>query len=350
MRNVLVLTLSGLLLTSNSVISFAATDATTDATTTNPSSALNTCLLKRLQQADDTTTVSEIRAYCNVKYSSQPVLVEQTVTSDVASSTAAEESVNLRLKSEAAAESNPFILAAYQPNYLLFASYNEKKNEEPFEEIFPDGNMDEIEAKYQLSFQARIARGVLGGEVWGAYTQQAWWQVYNADQSAPFRETNYEPEVFLRWETDFDILGFNTRTIKFGFNHESNGRGQLLSRSWNRIIAGATFERGNLAILGRVWYRLPEDKDDDDNPGIVDHMGYGDFRAFYKWQQNVLGMTLTNNLRSDNKGGVQLDWTFPLTERFRAYIQYYNGYGESLIDHDSYTNRVSVGVLLNDWL
>lgn len=346
MRFFSVFTTSAWLVITNSVVTVAATDSAA----AKPSAAMNKCLLTRLQQADDTTTVSEIRAYCNVKYSSQPVLVEQTVTSEVENSTAAEESVSLRLKSEDVAEANPFMLAAYQPNYLLFASYNDRKNEEPFATIFPDGNMDEIEAKYQLSFRARIAQGVLGGEVWGAYTQQAWWQVYNADQSAPFRETNYEPEVFLRWETDFDILGFNTRTVKFGFNHESNGRGRLLSRSWNRLVAGATFERGNLAIIGRAWYRLPEDEDDDDNPGIVDYMGYGDVRAFYKWQEHVLGMTVINNLRRDNKGGVQLDWTFPLTERFRAYIQYYNGYGESLIDHDSYTNRIGVGVLLNDWL
>lgn len=334
----------------SSIIHSVLVVAATDSDMGEPSAAINTCLLTRLQQVDGATTVREVREYCRAKHASQPILVEQAVTADVVSSKAAEESVNLRLKSEDAAEANPFMLAAYQPNYLLVASYNDRKNEEPFIDAFPGANMDEVEAKYQLSFKARIAQGVLGGEVWGAYTQQAWWQVYNADQSAPFRETNYEPEVFLRWETDFDILGFNTRTIKFGFNHESNGRGQLLSRSWNRLVAGATFERGNLAILGRVWYRLPEDADDDDNPDIVDYMGYGDFRAFYKWQDHVLGMTVLNNLRSDNKGGVQLDWTFPLTERFRAYIQYYNGYGESLIDHDNYTNRIGVGVLLNDWL
>ena len=59
---------------------------------------------------------------------------------------------------------------------------------------------------------------------------------------------------------------------------------------------------------------------------------------------------MKNNLSSDNRSGVELNWTFPLVEHLRGMVQIYSGYGESMIDAESYTNRISVGVALSDLL
>ncbi|WP_019528426.1 phospholipase A [Dasania marina] len=309
---------------------------------------MDACLLDALNKAADKRTVANIKAFCREKNGLQQQYVEAVEVAD--ENLDAEEAVTLRMASEDQAESNPFMLTAYKPNYLLFATYNESPNSQPWQQAYPDAHLDHGEAKYQLSFKARMAKGVLGGELWGGYTQQSWWQLYNSDVSAPFRETNYEPELFLRWETDNRVFGFKNRIYSLAFNHESNGRGALLSRSWNRIIAATTLEKDNFVIVGRAWYRIHENKSDDDNPNIERYLGYGDLSALYKMKRHTFGMTLTNNLRSENKSSLQLDWTFPLTERFKGYIQYYNGYGESLIDYDKNTNRIGFGVLLNDWL
>ena len=306
------------------------------------------CLLEYINKASDSTPVGDLKAFCREKLGVPQVA--DAVEPDKAEAVDAEDMVTYRLMTRDKTETNPFMLTPYKPNYLLFATYNDKPNRETWTDIYPDAHMDHTEAKFQISFQARIAKGVLGAELWGAYTQQSWWQVYNSDESAPFRETNYEPEIILRWDTDNELFGFKNRQLSLGLNHESNGRGELLSRSWNRIMAAGVFEKDNLVVVGRAWYRIPEDEEDDDNPNIEKYLGYGDLQLAYKLGDNTLGMTLTNNLRSENKGGVQLDWTFPLTDRFKGYVQYYNGYGESLIDYDVNVNRIGVGVLLNDWL
>ena len=91
------------------------------------------------------------------------------------------------------------------------------------------GNKD-AQVKFQISFKAAVAHDLFGDDdhLYVAYTQLSMWHAYNSDYSSPFRETNYEPEAFLAFDTDVPVLGLRNRILYLGFVHQSNGRTEPL--------------------------------------------------------------------------------------------------------------------------
>ena len=80
-------------------------------------------------------------------------------------------------------------------------------------------------------------------------------------------------------------------------------------------------------------------------------MGNFELTTIHKVNGHTLSLMLRNNLRSDNKGAVELSWSFPLPEtRLKGYVQYFDGYGESLIDYNYKMTRIGLGVAFTDWL
>lgn len=250
-------------------------------------------------------------------------------------------------------------ISLYGPNYFLFGRYTTDVNTAPFEAIKGSGlvepgtNLDSTEAAFQISFKARLwTTDDRRWGVWAAYTQQSQWQLYNdsGNASRPFRETNYMPEVLLAYRPGLQWGAAQWNLFTLAFNHQSNGRSDILSRSWNRVIAGFGVEQGDLAVLGRLWWRIPESDDKDDNPTIGDYYGWGDLSVLYKWRDQSVSATIRGN-PSTGKGAGQLTYTsMPLLGPIRGYVKFFSGYGETLIDYNWKQTTIGVGVSLNDWL
>jgi len=240
----------------------------------------------------------------------------------------------------------------HRSNYILPFTYNTSPNVDAVREADPDKDLTKAEVSFQLSLKIKLWEDVLGHDMdlWCGYTQRSFWQFYNFDDSSPFRETNYEPELLLNVRTDYRILGLHGRFNNLGFNHQSNGQSDPLSRSWNRVVANVGFERGPFCLLVKGWYRIPESRDDDDNPHIEDYLGYGEIWAYYFLKNHRFGLMLRNNCDfHTNRGAVQIEWSFPLLKWVSGYIQYYNGYGESLLDYNHSVNPIGIGFILADW-
>lgn len=297
------------------------------------------CLLEKLRTANDETPVSEIREAC-----------PQALGGSRADETEEATPLEARIEETKATEEMRFVITPYKPNYVL-VGYNPDPNTAPFEEAFPDEEIDfkSAEVKFQISFMFPIVQNVFGnnGDLYFAYTNRSFWQVFDEELSAPFRETNHEPEFWFRFDSKFKILGFRNRLNSFGYVHQSNGRNDPISRSWNRLYASFIFERGNLALSIKPWIII---MDLTGNEDIQDYMGNYEIRAAYKWHQHTLSLLSRNNLQSEfSRGAFQLDWSFPIYHRLRGYTQYFNGYGESLIDYNHFNNTLGVGLSFTDY-
>ena len=218
-------------------------------------------------------------------------------------------------------------LKYYEPIYMLFTHDFSKK---------PDRKADELH--FEFSFERPIAYDALGlGEkISFAYAQNSWWQI--TQDSAPFRESNYRPELYVSAPVPF------ADELKIGAMHESNGKGGEESRSWNRLYAQSTWSADGFSITPRAWYAFWLDRTNED---IADYMGYGDLRASYTFGKQRLSALWRNNLHFDgsNRGAIELNYSFPIfNSGFYGYLRYFNGYGESLADYKRSVNKIGIGL------
>ncbi|WP_340680602.1 phospholipase A [Paraglaciecola sp.] len=248
----------------------------------------------------------------------------------------------------------PFSIAQHRLNYILPVSWASNPNN-----ISTDGlgelSLDNFEAKYQISVKFPLyLHGENTSGLYFAFTAMSFWQVYNGEISKPFRETNYEPEIFYSLQNNMKILGFEFNQLQVGVNHQSNGQSGERSRSWNRLFAAALFSDENAFYYIKTWYRIPEDEKQnindtqgDDNPDITHFLGHIELGFGTKLGNFDLLTLVRNNLKmNENKGSIELNLSYALGDRYNLLLQYFNGYGDSLIDYNRHQQRIGLGVQL----
>lgn len=226
--------------------------------------------------------------------------------------------------------------SSHKSNYVLpvtFADYTEGRKRE--------------EIKFQISIKQRLVR-FYGWAAYFGYTQKSFWQAYSFSDSQPFRENNFNPEIFIRTKMWIGIR------FDLGLEHESNGQKVPESRGWNRIYFTPYFENDYFICSAKGWYRIKEkrkkketDGIGDDNPDIIHYYGYGELGLTAKFI-SLWNIWLSGIFRYNpkwDKGSAEINFTIPIsTKSVKGMIQYWEGYGESLIDYNIRQRKIGFGL------
>ena len=219
---------------------------------------------------------------------------------------------------------------------------------------FVVGARDEWSARFQLSFKYRLFdydSGVGRQAPWlagfyFAYTQTSIWDL--SGESKPFRDTTYRPSLFWRWLRTDDRTWLDA--LRAGLEHESNGGEGVGSRSLNIFFVQPewrwkTASLGSYEFTPKLYYYFDKGENDD----IDRYRGYVDWRLRWHSGDNWI-FTALARMGAAHKGSLQLD----LARRARDlkigpvsgyfYVQYFNGFGESLIDYNvKHPSQLRVG-------
>ena len=246
-----------------------------------------------------------------------------------------------------------FGLKPHKVNYILpfgYASREYKSYEEGVE-------YRNIEAELQVSLKLYLGSDLfgLGEQYYVAYSHQAFWQFYV--ESSPFRETNYSPEGFVVFPIDDRYSFFQLRNLKLGLQHKSNGKSQTWdktlyeyhyqdpkneSRSVNEVYVEATLQHHMIVTNVRLWYRMPEEIGDDDNPDYYDYAGTLEVNWNYFYKKHMISLDARGNITT-GRGHLCATYSYPLKESLYLYMKLFTGYGESLIDYNNNITKFSIG-------
>lgn len=228
-------------------------------------------------------------------------------------------------------------IKTHDATYFLPVSYRNNGS-------YPDTNghsAKQTETEFQISFKYDYAANLLGlNEIYSAaYTQLAFWQLY--EESAYFRETNYNPEFFVTLPLSEYTNNSIIKAVKLSFAHQSNGRGGEEERSWNYLALSTYIQYKLLFIDLKLWHRLSDTT--DYNPELIDYMGHGELRFLIPHKQHMTQLLLRSNFNGEN--AMELNYSYPAFGRndLFYYVKGFHGYGESLIDYNNRVDKIGFG-------
>ena len=222
----------------------------------------------------------------------------------------------------------------YKDNYFIFGPPLGKK-----------ATKENTNARIQVSIRQRLTKSTLPWNtyLYLFYTQQMQWNIL--EKSLPMTDIVFNPGLGLAKP----IFKHNKYIGKatFGIEHESNGRDSIQSRSWNRIfLAGDIMLTRNLLIHGKIWIPIVDGENNRDilyYDGIFT-VGFQFLSNNRRWRGAII-LDKRKTWRMSFNTIIEGSWQFSRRADWCLFAQYYNGYGEDLLNYKEYTSSIRFGIV-----
>ncbi|MDE6395856.1 MAG: phospholipase A [Muribaculaceae bacterium] len=223
----------------------------------------------------------------------------------------------------------------YKDNYFIFGP-----------PIGPKPTNENTNIKFQISISQKLTRSTLplGTYLYLFYTQKVFWNVL--ENSMPMTDLNFNPGVGLA--KPLFVKNRFIGKVFFILEHESNGRDGDVSRSWNKVSLGANIVIDpNLMVNGKVWIPIV---DGGYNRDILDYSGI--YQVGMQFFANNRRFSASVNLTKRRGWNLNYNTTVELAYRLWKrdnqflFLQYYNGYGEGLLEYNKFHSQLRVGIVI----
>lgn len=206
------------------------------------------------------------------------------------------------------------------------------------------------DVKFQVSIAQRLTKSTLpfNTYLYLFYTQKCMWNVF--ENSMPMRDFNFNPGIGLA--KHLFVKNRYVGKVTLMLEHESNGRDGIESRSWNKVsLAGNVFIDPNFMVHGKIWIPII---DGQNNQDILYYSGIYQVGTTYTTPNKRFGFALTMVKRKGWNFKYNTIWEvnyrlFKDENQF-LFLQYYNGYGENLLDYNQYHSRLRIGLVIKPQL
>lgn len=201
------------------------------------------------------------------------------------------------------------------------------------------------DAVFQLSIRQRLTKSILpfNSFLYLTYTQKSFWDIYR--ESSPFRDNNYNPGIGIgKYIIEKNQLRGG---ILVAFEHESNGREDKESRSWNYMsINGKYFINMLLSIGFKVWIPYV---DGGENKDLLEYRGLGtiSFNAITGNRKWWITTELTPRKGWGNINTVVSVGYKPSAKMNQSFfLRLSDGVGESLLNYNKYSTNLRFGICI----
>lgn len=223
----------------------------------------------------------------------------------------------------------------YKDNYFIFGT-----------SVGPKPDKDNTNIKFQISIAQRLTKSVLPGGtyLYLFYSQKCFWNVL--EESFPMSDLNFNPGIGLA--KPLFVKNRYIGKIALIGEHESNGRDGIESRSWNRLsLSGSIMVGTNLTVHAKFWLPFV---DGMNNRDILDYCGIYQMgmSVMHPNQRTSLAITLVKRKGWSLSYNTIIDFSYRIFKRDNQFffVQYYNGYGEGLLDYNKFRSELRAGIVI----